>query len=275
MKLSALKEAISVRLLLLKASIIYTWQTETAYGWSFFGRCVGSFIYTATTVVFINLLYTRVTSIAGYSQGDMFIFYLVGQLSLFTTVQFSFDNILDLITRVNNGGLDLILSKPLPALFYVSTKSLSIFSLLADELPSLLILYFVLQGQNFTILLPNLLAAIFVFICGFLCMHVIQFLSALPVFWIGESRNLLDATWAFEYSVGRIIPYEGFSAPWQFIFSTLIPCLITTGLTTSVLLGKSNALSAIILCTIVTFIALTIKRKMWDIALLNYTSASS
>ena len=180
-----------------------------------------------------------------------------------------------MIQMVNTGGLDLILSKPLPALFYVSTKNISIFSLLNDELLSFLVLVLMIHWGNIHLSMLGVIAGVFVFMGGLLAMHVFQFLCALPVFWIGESSSILDSTWAFEYNVGRITPYEGFSQTMRLFFTTVIPALITTGMTTSVILGKSNPVTALVWVLAVDIGALIIKNYAWKLAIKNYTSASS
>lgn len=270
-----LKNYIDDRLVILKASLIYTWRVETAYPVASIGRVLGSLFYTITSLVFINLLYSRVTMIAGYDKEEMMVFYLVGQMALFTIGQFSYENIRDLIHLVNTGGLDLILAKPIPALFYVSTRNISIFTILNDELLSFILLVSIINWERIDITILSVMAGVVVFIGGLVAMHVFQFLCALPVFWIGESSSLLDATWAFEYNVGRVIPFEGFNPSLKMFFTTLIPALITTGLTSSVILGKSNPLVSVIWVLLVASIALIIKNYFWKKAIKNYTSASS
>jgi ABC-2 type transport system permease protein len=275
MKLLVCKNFISDRVEILKASIVYNWQIDSAYPFANIGRMVGSVLYTITTLIYINVLYQKLHLIAGYSQQEMLVFFAIGQVALFTIASFSYDNIIDLIASVNTGGLDLILTKPLPSLFYVSIKNIGLFRILVENIGSLTIMFFFIKWSTLSITFYSFISALIVFVCGLISMHVIQFIAALPVFWIGESSSLLDSTWSFEYNIGRTIPYEGFSAPFQIIFTTLLPSLITTGVTASVLLSKSNPLLMAIYCLAVASFCLIIKNLFWRLALKNYTSASS
>jgi len=275
MKLLACKNYIFDRLKILQASFVYNWQIDSAYPAANFSRILGSALYTITTLIYINILYQKLGSIAGYNQQEMLVFFAVGQVALFTIASFSYDNILDLITMVNSGGLDLILTKPLPSLFYISIRNVSLYRVIVENVGSLTIMSMYIKWSLLHISFQSIAGAIIIFICGLICMHVIHFIAALPVFWIGESSNLLDSTWSFEYNVGRTIPYEGFSAPFQILFTTLIPSLITTGLSTSVLLSKSNPFFISIYCIVVAICCLIIKNLLWRVALKNYTSASS
>ena len=61
----------------------------------------------------------------------------------------------------------------------------------------------------------------------------------------------------------------------KFFFSTIFPFLISTGFSTSVILGKSEPLPTLLWGLTVTILMLTVRQFAWNKALKVYTSASS
>ena len=75
MKQLVYKEAITDRLLILKANTIFTLQKETAYWANNWASVFSTLFYTLTMLLFINVLYANVTLFVGYTKQEMLLFF--------------------------------------------------------------------------------------------------------------------------------------------------------------------------------------------------------
>src|SRR3989344_3048357 len=262
------------RLSLLSATTRYTFRSETAHLSNNWGNVLSTCFYTISNIIFIDVLYSNVKTVAGYGRDEMLLFMFIGQISYYLSWLIH-QNIDWLIEIVNNGQLDLVLSRPVPSLFYITFGRVRLFSVLRDCIPPMIVLSLVIKWQNLALSPLNIGVGLLICLMGIACAHVVHFISALPVFWIGQSSQVLDMSENIEYNIGKTIPLEGFGKKIQFFFTALVPYLISTGVATSVALGKAPATTALIGVTIITIGALLAKQYAWSIALKAYTSASS
>jgi ABC-2 type transport system permease protein len=249
-----------------------TYEVDTAYFFENLSGILSTLVYTFSYLAFIHVLYANVNQIAGYSRDEMLFFALVGQMSFYVAFMWSVENVENLISDVNRGALDLLLVKPLPALFYASTRSLTTVRFVRNATVPLAAVSASIAWENLNISWWSLLAGIGVFICGHLIFHTLQLLLALPAFWLGESRGLFSMV----YSLSDLeLPYEGWGPRLRAGLTVVLPILIPACLTTSVILGKSPAGLMLILAMLVAAAFLVIRRAAWETALRHYSSASS
>lgn len=262
------------RLTILLTNIEYSFLHETAHWANNWGNIISTCFYTISQIIFIEVLYSNVNSIAGYSRDQLLLFMLVGQAGYYLTWTIHY-NLEDLITSVNRGVLDTLLIKPVPSLFYITFKKVKIFSILRDCIPPTLILVSIINWGNLIFTPTNLLIGIAIMIMGTITMHVIHLLSTIPVFWLGESSSILSLTDSAEYNIGKVVPYEGFSNNLKVVFTTIFPALISAGIATSVILGKINPTTYFFGTLAIMALALFIRTYAWNKAIKIYTSASS
>jgi ABC-2 type transport system permease protein len=227
------------------------------------------------TLLLIEAIYANTSTLNGYAKNDMLLFLFIGQISFALNVNQYYINIEELIRSVNAGELDLILTKPIPSLFYVTFKTIGLVDFLIGAAPNLLVLGLALNWTQLNISLSSVVVGVVIMLLGVFCTHVFQFCAALPVFWIGESSNIVDLTWSFEYNIGRVFPFESVDKSFRTFFSTLVPVLISTGIATSVMLNKSDKYLMLLFVVAVSIMAFLLKSFFWNLALKNYTSASS
>lgn len=275
MKLSAFNNSIMDRLELIRMSMWYLFQKETAYWANNWASMFSTTFYTVAMLVFINVLYANVRTIVGYDKNDMLFFFLIGQMSYYVMWCFSYQNFLDFILDVNRGDLDLILTKPVPTLFYISTRHMSVFSIVRDAMPPTLAIIFSINWSVFNFRFENIIISILIFILGQLTMNFLLFLGSIPVIWLGESKRILNLFNEFEGNVNRTIPLEGFTAPMRVAFGMIFPIILTTSITTSVLLNKSDPYFYLLWTIVATVFTFVIRNLVWKKALRSYTSASS
>lgn len=275
MKLSEFKTQLKDRLNLIKASIVFTAQSELAYAGNNWANLLATVAYTTSILIFINVVYSNVQTVAGYTYTDMLMYFFVYQITYYTNQLTTYRNLENLVPEVNNGNLDLILVKPVPILFFLMTRTISLVSLITIAIPPMLAICFSINWNSLSISLPNLVIGILVWVCGLISLHVIQIIAALPVFWFGESENILNLATAATSASSMMIPFEGYNQTLQKILGTVFPMLIATGFTVSVLLGKSNSMALLIWAFVVAIIAILLRNMAWKFALKHYTSASS
>lgn len=265
---------IKTRLSILRATTSYTFQSETAHLANNWASILSTVFYTISNIIFIDVLYANVTTIAGYSRNEMLLFMYIGQISYYVSwlIHTNLDSLVDM---VNTGLLDLILVRPVPSLFYVTFQRIRLYSVLRDCVPPMIVLTLVIKWQELNLNPFNLFAGLLICLMGTVCAHVVHFIATLPVFWIGQSAQVLDMSENIEYNIGKIIPYEGFGKKVQFFFTVFVPYLISAGVATSVVLGKTSALVMFPAVLVITLGALVIKQYAWNTALRAYSSASS
>ncbi len=275
MKLSEFKEYFRIRIAILKIGILDAWQNDFAYWANNWGNIASTLAYTGAFILYTNILYAKTKLIAGYTRDEMLIFTFFAQLAFYINGGIFWKNLENLVERVNTGSLDLILIKPFPSLFYVIYQKISLFSLFRDALPPLILLLLVTNWQNLSLNPVNVVVGFLISILGVMIITIFQFFAALPVFWLGESDKIMRLSAFFEHQAGKTVPLEGYDKLFQILFSTLIPVLFTTGISSSVFLGKTPAFEMLSYTIIVLTILIFLQKYFWKIALKNYTSASS
>ncbi len=273
MKLSAYKHLLTQRLNFFKASCLFAFRKEVAYAGNNWAAIFSTIAYTLSMLLFINIIFANTKQIAGYSHNEMLFYFLMAQFTYYLNWQFSLVNIFELISDVNKGNLDMVLTKPVPALFYLTSRNIGFFRSFVDSFPPTLAILVSINWSTLAIRPTNLIYGFFIFIFGSIALHVFQFLAALPVFWLGESESIVDL--AGFIGSGSMIPLEGFSRTMQFTLGTILPVIIATAFSTSAILGKSSSQLLFLWSFCVALIAVIIRQAAWKFAIKNYTSASS
>lgn len=275
MKLSEFKESLKERLGLLRANTVFTAQKELAYAGNNWASVLSTTFFTFSVLIFINVIYSNVKMVAGYTYNEMLLYFFVYQMTYYGNYFLTTRNLDNLIFDVNKGNLDMVLVKPVPSLFFIMTRTISLVSVITDAIPPTLAIVLSINWNSLDIPFSLAFIAIIVWILGLIALHTFQILAALPVFWFGESQNLLDLASNTTGASGTMIPLEGYSQNLQKLLGTIIPMLIAGGFTTSILLGKSNPLFLFTWALVVAIIAIIIRNFAWKFALKHYTSASS
>lgn len=263
---------IKLALRLLRASTVNTFQSETAYFGNNWGNLVSTVFYTIVQILFINVLYSRVTTFAGYDKNEMFFLLFVSQLGFYFHWAFGNINHKLLIEDVRRGTLDFLLILPVPALWYATFRKIPLLSILRDGVPNLIILGLLIDWAILPLTITSVIFAIIVFFLGQIAWEGFAFLLLLPVFWQGDSKQIYSLNYTLRDSEN--VPWEGYRPVFQFGLSVLIPTLLLAMIPVSVALGKSDGLLMFGFTFVIAFIFLSLKRRLWRSALQNYTSAS-
>ena len=269
------KKALKIRLDILKANTIFSFREGLAYVYNNWGGLASTMTYMLTYLVFLSIIYSRVDMVAGYNYAEMLLFTFVGQLSFYLTWMWSFGNIVRLGQDVNSGKLDLILSKPLPALWYITFQRIDLPMLVFQGFPALLPLLFLMsRNTNFTVFPLGVVWAIITFILGQIAIHCFMFILGLAVFWTGQNKSIAGLGYNLMY-FGDAIPLQAYPGKIIVLGLTAVPFLTHISLTPSYLLGKTTNLSWLGLLFVTTAVFVWGKIKLWNLALRHHSSASS
>ena len=261
----------SKRIQLVLLNIVNNYRIDTAYFAENWGNVLSTTLYTITYIIFLDVLFSRVGTIAGYTHDQMLLLTIVAQIKFYTLFTWSFASVNQISEDVNNGNLDLVLAKPLPSLFYLTTRSISLVRMLREAAVPLAAIILATHWDQTGILTSALPVALAIFLCGQIIGHTIQFLLMIPVFWMGESRNLINTA----YDLELYLPWEGITGATRLLFGVFVPIMIPAAMVTSVLLGKSEPLPMVLWAASVAAVCLWIRSTLWKLALRSYTSASS
>lgn len=268
-------EEINLRWKILRANTRFSFKESVAYSLNNWGGLASTVVYMITYLVFLGAIFGRVKTVAGYTYSEILLFTLVSQFNFYLSWIWSITNISKLGEDVKSGGLDLILTKPLPALWYVSFSKVNVFMLLFEMWPALLPLFYLLARNNdFVISSSGLIYGMVVFVCGHIAIHCMQFVFGLAAFWLGEYRSMNSFSYQIAF-FGDSVPIEAYPRWFLAVGVSVLPFLLHTALTTSFILGKTTDLRWVLWSVVVMVVFLIIKKRAWDKALRAYSSASS
>jgi len=232
-----------------------------------------TFFYTGTMLVFIKVLYSNLDTFASYNENQMLLLVFFNQMNFYLSYYWSVNNINKLIESVRLGELDLILTKPLPHLFFITTRSLSFVNFVKEGLPNLLLILIIIDWTGLISVPIRVLPAILIVVLGQISLHCFRFLFALLTFFTGHSVQVVRLS--NQISDNQEIPYEGYSKGLKLFFTSIVPSLFVSGVAVSVLLGKSSSVLMSAYCILITAVFVFLANWGWRIALRNYSSASS
>mgnify|MGYP001609467276 CR=1 FL=1 len=264
--------AFSDRLNVLRINVVNTFRYDTAYFWTNIFSVLSAVTYALTYLLFIGVIYGKVQTVAGYNHNEILFFIFAGTVTFFVLYTWCYDSLDQLRLDVNRGNLDLLLTKPMPLLFYVSTRSTSLLGLIKESGLPMFIIALTIDWPALDFSFWPVLAGVIIFFLSIIIFHCIQFLLTIPVFWLGESAEISSLI----YGISDFdLPYEGFPRVLKFSLTYFLPVLFGTAIPTSVMLGKTNASVMLVIALFVTIMFMLLRLWGWKMALKNYTSASS
>jgi len=222
-------------------------------------------------VFFFGFLYFLLLgsgNLAGYSSNQIIFFYLTFNL-IDVITQFLFREVYNFRPMIINGDFDLVLVKPLSALFRVLMGGADIIDLITIPPLIILTIYF---GA---LLHPNLVLIIYYLLLlfnGFIIATAFQIIVLAFAIVTLEIDHMVmiyrDVT-----SLGRL-PIEIYKEPLRAFLTYLIPVGIMITLPAKAMMGLAGPLG-ILSAFAVGIVAIFISLKFWKYALTKYTSASS
>jgi ABC-2 type transport system permease protein len=205
-------------------------------------------------------------SLAGFDLRQMIIFFLIfNVLDIFG--QLFYRGIYWLRPLILSGDFDLYLVKPINSLFLVLTRRTDVL-----DLPLLFIILFILIKQDINITFLGFLAFFFMFSAALLIITGIHIIIAS----IGVITTEVDHTvWVYrDLSLMARVPIDIYLAPVRTVLTFIIPIALVFTFPAKALLGILSWQWVIFsLCFSLIFLIGSL--KFWDLALTQYSPASS
>ena len=222
-------------------------------------------------VFFFGFLYFLLlgnSTLAGYTSNQIIFFFLTFNL-IDVITQFLFREVYSFRPMIINGDFDLVLVKPISALFRVLMGGADVVDLITIPPLIFLTIYFgallhpsVLNTMYYILLLAN----------GFLiatAFHIIVLAFAIVTLEVDHMVMIYrDLT-----SLGRL-PIEIYKQPLQAFLTYLVPVGIMISLPAKAMMGLVG-IGGILVGFLVGAVALFIAFRFWNYALTKYSSASS
>lgn len=258
---------------LLKVNLINQFRKDTMYYSENWTNLLSTVLFTLVQIGLIEFLFGNISTIAGFVKNDVYFLLLVGQVAFYVQSRFTFIPAVEFGDDVNLGRLDFVLTRPVPKIWHVFTKSISVVQMLRDSLPPMIPILVLIDWTALNVPPSLALAGIIVFLSGIIIDHLLIYALAMSSFWTGSSKFILDYFWA-ERSETKM-PFEALPGWFKPMIFVLFPVFIISSLSVSVMLGYSDPgfwISASVIGCIVT---ISVWRILWRKALQQYSSASS
>jgi ABC-2 type transport system permease protein len=229
--------------------------------------------YHAVLLAFFQIVYANVPSLGGLTYMEMLFF--TGVVIVISEFWSSFvfaDGIRTLPEIIKDGGLDILLLKPVHSLFYVSFRHPYLPGFLS-ALPGFFLIGYALTQLQFEWNILHVLASLFILICGMIISYsVMVLISSLTfVFINAESLPRFAANITFEFGQYPHKIYTGFV---EKIFTFIIPIIFIFSVPATTFLHGPE-LQYLIIAPILAVLFLSVTIFTWNRLIRNYTSASS
>ena len=180
-------------------------------------------------------------------------------------------NLRDLPHKIRQGGLDLILSKPINSQFAVSLWR-PYFAMLPSILVGIITVYIGFRDGGMILNPLMLLPFVFLFVCGIVMAYSFGMVVSTLTMWLISAGRLPDFAEQL-LSMARN-PYSFFTGVWRIIFLTVLPISFMVSFPAQALMNDLSLWwfpSAFILAALF----LVFSNVFWKFALRKYSSASS
>ncbi|KEO81686.1 multidrug transporter [Tumebacillus flagellatus] len=256
---------------LLSTMIRLAISEEMEYRSNFFANVLSTVSGLLVSLLTLKVFFNQTQAIGGWSFEQVLVL-----LGIFNAL----DGIVQMVLRPNigrivqhirKGTLDLILTKPVDAQFYVSFRHI-LFWPITDVLMGLgLVVYAVLQ-MNIAITAMNLLWFLLMFLAALVTLYGIWMVLMTMSFWFVKVENLTFLfTSLFETARFPVQVYKGIL---RALLTYVFPVAVLTTFPSAALIGKLNGTDAVI-SFVIAVLMVVFARWFWKQALRNYTSASS
>ena len=254
---------------LYKRILSFAIMKATAYGQDFFVWSMVDTVWAVVNLGFFWILFQRIPTISGWTFAEMTIplgmFYL---LNMFLW-GFMYGNMRQIPYDINQGELDIYLTKPVNSQFLISTRFVSL-SLLPSLATGLILLKYGFAANNINglriLVIPvGLLAAI-------LISYSLWFISVTTAFWFNRLRNIGEV-FGQASDIARY-PTGIFSPVLRFIFTFVLPFGLIGFVPAEVILGRAGLVKMLLPLT-AGIVLLYLSHRFWNFSLKRYSSASS
>ncbi len=225
-------------------------------------------------VLFLKLIYLNTHSVAGWSEGQMFL--LVGTYSVLRgiTDTLFYQNLSDLPNQIRLGTLDFTLLRPVNSQFFISLRFISL-----DNLGHLVGAVGLLGYGLWRLPTPptpgQIAAYALLLLCGVIIFYAVSLLTMTLSFWLVRLDNLFVALdTVFSMARTPITVFRAFGPGAQFFLTYILPLAFLASLPVQVLTGRA-LFPALVIGPLLAAAFFGASVLFWRFATRAYSSASS
>lgn len=245
---------------------------EMEYRFSFlleiFVECAFFFV----SMVSLRVIYWNVTEIAGWHYNELLMLYGINMVFSEITLGLAFIyNLRELPTKIAQGNLDLILTKPINSQFAVSLWR-PYFAMFPSLLSGVIIAVIGFRNTGIPFNPFALIPFFIVFGAGLVMAYSLGMIVSTLSMWFTNAQPLPMLAQQFIFLSKH--PYSVYSGTWKIIFLTIVPVGFMVSIPSSILLGKLQwwwMPSSVLLAGLFLYAS----HLVWNQALKTYSSASS
>lgn len=266
--IAAVRKHMMIYFLFMKNSLIGYME----YRANLFAALTMELVYLCSKILYVVFIYRSGIRINGVSPDEIMIF--VGTFIIMTGIYTGFfmDNFYSLPEHVRNGTLDMYITKPL-SLQFMTTLRHTNFVLPVPNLVAGITMVAMAWGKMGIPVNFRNIAGYLLILCSSTCIAYAIFLAPqILSFWTvktGAIIEIADRCWDFNN-----MPMMIYTKWMQRIGVFVIPVFFITNFPAMFLVGKLNSLY-IVWAVVAPILFLTSVRLFWNIAVRNYSSASS
>lgn len=251
-------------------------QTELAFRANFVVKVLVETLWLGMLLVLYDRIFANTQAIAGWNRSEYF-FFVGCYFTLGGVVETLFlENCLGLADLVRNGDLDLVLLRPIDEQFLVSCRRID-WSTSLNIIQGIVIMSIALASIGWQFDPLRLVLFVLLFLCG--CAMAYSFLLMLSStsVWFVRSQGLMEMWWLFTTLMRypRQIYRGGWAAPLGWLFTFVIPVLLTVGIPAETMVRPLDDPRLVLWAVTSAVLLVYLSRRFFFYALRSYRSASS
>jgi ABC-2 type transport system permease protein len=242
------------------------------YRANFYASLTMEMVFLLSKLVYLLFAYNFGGSINGMSPDQLMLYTGVYTIMIAIYTGAFMENLFGMSALVNNGTLDMFLTKPLSLLFMVSLRRMNFALPIPNLVAGLTMLITAWRRLGNPVNAMNILGLMGIILSSTIVMYSIFMIPQALSFWFVKSTaltELSDKTWDLNN-----MPMTIYSEPIRRIGMFFLPILFMTNMPTLYLIGRMTLTYTVWVCVapVVFFPALLV---LWKIGLRRYASASS
>lgn len=236
-------------------------------------NAIGQFIiYTAdllVTIIFVQIYFSFTSNLFGWDKNQIFL--ISGLYKIFSSLfaTFFYEGITRIPSYVKNGELDLFLTKPINAQFYVSLRYIAMPKILSSLSGIILVVFAV---SNLNVALINYVLLVIGLLSGLVIFYSLYFTIATLAIYLQNFVSLGDIFYMMRNPLS--VPIDILAKQMSFILTYVIPLGFVITVPAKVFLDKSPFYMSF-LSIFFAGVFLYLSNWFWNFSLKHYTSASS
>ncbi|MBI4089879.1 MAG: ABC-2 family transporter protein [Candidatus Kerfeldbacteria bacterium] len=225
----------------------------------------------AITIVFFSALYGSVATVRGWSYAEALLLLGTFMLITYLTHALFYRNFARVSEYVNQGRLDVLLTKPVDTQFIMTLRYTAVADLF-NIAAALIVVAFAVSRLDVPITFGAGLGYTTLVLLGAVIVYGIWFAISLLAFWLTQIEEIQEL-WNSLFDFTRY-PRQIYEGGVRILFTVVVPILTIVAFPAEFFLGRIGP-AAILYNLGLAVMLLVLTRWLWNVGLRRYSSASS